>query len=104
MMLHSWMAMLGLPAMDQTTPNSSAPALRASRRPSIVRPFDGIRALLRVLDAMLSAIESTVWELRLAAEDFARAARSDATAAREGIADASARLARLTSTSATLSL
>lgn len=67
-------------------------------------PFDGIRALLRVLDAMLGAIESTVWDLRLAAEDFARAARSDAALAREGLADASARLARLTSTSAALSL
>lgn len=63
-----------------------------------------MRALLRVLDAMLSAIESTVWDLRLAAEDFARAARHDAGEAKNGLADATNRLARLTATSAALSM
>lgn len=56
------------------------------------------------MDALLSAIESTVWDLRLAAEDFARAARHDATEARNGLTDATSRLARLTQTSAALSL
>jgi len=85
------------------TTDRSAPS-REPRRSPASRPFDGIRALLRVLDALLSALESTVWELRLAAEDFARAARHDARSAREGVAEASFRLARLSSTSAMLSL
>jgi ubiquinone biosynthesis protein len=88
---------------------TQSPIVRSSsaqqaRRAKSSSPFDGMRALLRVIDAMLSAIESTVWDLRQAAEDFARAARHDATEARYGLDDATSRLARLTSTGAALSL
>lgn len=90
--------------MDTLDPTRSAKSPRSGSARPVLRSFDGVRALLRVLDALLSAIESTVWELRLAAEDFARAARHDARSAREGLSEASFRLGRLTSTSASLSL
>ena len=93
-----------LPQSASHRPSSSSRASRAARNSAGPVRFDGIRATLRVLDAFLSAIESTVWELRLTVEELTESTSRGLAGAKADLGDAGFRLARLTQTGASLSL
>lgn len=66
--------------------------------------FDAQRALLRVVDAFLRAIEMTVWELRRNVEAFATQTTNRFECAKGDVSETAAKLTRLSQTGARLSV
>lgn len=70
---------------------------RASGRRTAL-PLDELRAVLRIADAFLRAIETSVWEVRLAAERLARDARQGHTRGKQELDLTVQKLARFSQT------
>jgi ubiquinone biosynthesis protein len=92
------------PAATPFEPSFSAPSARVDATGAArAGAFDSIRAAARLADALLTAVERAAWAVRDAAAQARRDVGLGVTGARSEVREASQRLARLTSLSASLS-